>query len=425
MSAIRLHTLPGSDNVTRVELPNGITVLTRANPISPSVVINGSMRGGSELETPELLGVADFSASARLRGTENFAMHTLYARLEEVGASLGIGSGFHTTSFSGRALTEDLDLLLELAAEGLRRPIFPEAEIEKLRAQILTSLALSAQDTGDMAIDTFDRLLYGDHPLGRSSDGTPETIRAITRQDLLDFHQRHSGPQGMIVVIVGGITPEEAVAKVARHLGDWHNPAQILAPPLPPVPPLTATVREHVKLAGKSQTDIVLGGAAPDRFSPYFRPAHIGNQILGVFGMMGRLGQALREDANLAYSVGSSYGWGLSGPGEWSIAAGVAPEDTEQALDLILAEVRRFASTPVSAEELADTQNDLIRGLSFSFETNGAVASALRFVEQYGLGLDYYRQLPAQIEAVTPAQILEVAAAYYDVERIAIASAGP
>jgi zinc protease len=126
-------------------------VLARANFNSPSVVINGYLPVGALFDPDEKLGMSDFTSSALMRGTEHYNFQQIYGQLESVGASLGTNGGTHTTGFGGRALAEDLDLLLSLLAEILRRPVFPLDQVERLRAQLLTGLAMRAQDTGDMA----------------------------------------------------------------------------------------------------------------------------------------------------------------------------------------------------------------------------------------------------------------------------------
>ncbi|RLD05715.1 MAG: insulinase family protein, partial [Chloroflexi bacterium] len=158
------NAFPGADDITRVVLENGITILCRTNFNSPSVVLRGYLPAGSLFDPEEKLGLADFTASALMRGSENRDFQAIYDTLESVGASFGFSAGMHTLGFGGRALAEDLPLLMGILAEGLRQPTFPDEHIEKLRAQQLTGLALRDQDTGDMAELIFDEILYAGHP---------------------------------------------------------------------------------------------------------------------------------------------------------------------------------------------------------------------------------------------------------------------
>jgi zinc protease len=154
--------------------------------------------------------------------------------LESNGASLGIDGGTHSIGFYGHALAEDLDLLIGTLAEALRQPVFPADQVERLRNQLLTGLAIRAQDTSEMASLAFDELVYAGHPYSRPEDGYPETIRAIGREDLAMFHAKHFGPHGMVISIVGGVEVERVLDSVSHYLADWENPNQPMQPELPP-----------------------------------------------------------------------------------------------------------------------------------------------------------------------------------------------
>ena len=285
---IEFGSLPGPDDISRVELPNGIVVLARANFNSPSVMVSGYLQVGGLMDSDEKLGLADFIAAGLMRGTTKREFQKIYDDLESVGASLGFSGGTHTTGFQGRSLVEDLDLLLGLLVETLQQPTFPEDQIERLRAQLLTGLELRSQNTAAMASLTFDDLIYAGHPYSRPEEGHPETVREISLEDLQSFHELNYGPRGMVIAVVGGIDPQEAVDKISSKLSDWKNPNQPLPPTLPEWVPLEIGVTKRVAITGKSQSDIVIGTAGPLRSSPDYMAASLGNNILGLFGMMGK-----------------------------------------------------------------------------------------------------------------------------------------
>jgi len=421
---ISVSSLPGPDDISRTTLNNGIVVLIRRNEYSPSVVITGYLTSGSQFDPPERLGLAHFTALALMRGTQRRNFQQIYDALESAGASLSFGASVHTAAFGGRALAEDLPLLLDLLSEALRRPTFPEEQVERLRAQLLTSLAIRAQDTADVASLVFDETIYPNHPYGRPEDGYPETIQPITRQELVDFHQRHYGPLGMALVVVGAVTPEEVIEQVDRALGDWNNPAQPGHPALPIPQPLPAAVRLHRPIPGKTQTDLVLGTLGPRRSAPDYQAASLGNNILGQFGMMGRIGDVVREQAGLAYHASTSLNAWIDS-GSWEVSAGLNPANLERAIQLILAELRRFTNEMVSVEELEDSQANYIGRLPLSLESNSGVANALLKLERFQLGLDYYRRYPSLVSAVTREEVLETARRHLLLDRLAIVSAGP
>ena len=280
------------------------------------------------------LGLADFTASALLRGSEKRDFQEIFDDLESTGANLSFSAGGHTAGFTGRCLSEDLPLLLDLLSDALRHPVFPGEQVERLRAQFLTGLAIRAQDTAEMASLTFDQIVFKGHPYARPDDGWPETIQAITRADLAEFHRIHYGPQGLVLAIVGAVEPKDIAAQVEKVLGDWVNPSQPEIPTLPELKPLKKTVTRRVKIPGKSQSDLVIGTSGPRRKDPEFMPALLGNSVLGQFGMSGRIGEVVREKSGLAYYASSSLSAGI-GPGAWDVSAGVNPGNVQKACELI------------------------------------------------------------------------------------------
>jgi zinc protease len=359
-----------------------------------------------------------------MRGTARRTFQQIYDTLESIGASMNFGSGIHTTGFNARSLAEDLPTILDLAREVLQEPAFPTEQVERLRAQLLTGLAIRAQDTNEMASLTFDQIIYDGHPYSRPEDGYPETIQAITPAHLDEYHRQHYGPRQMVIVVVGAVDPSSAVDQIAQVLGSWQNPQQPEPPTLPPLSPHEESITRRVAIPGKSQSDLVMGSVGPHRRSPDFMAASLGNSVLGQFGMMGRIGNVVRERSGLAYYAYTTLNAGM-GPGSWEVSAGVNPANLEKTIQLVREEITRFVSEPVSNEELADSQANYIGRLPISLESNYGMASALLNLERYGLGLDYYRRYAQTVRAVTPQDILETARRYLFPERLAIASAGP
>lgn len=415
--------MPGPDDVHRFVLENGIVVLCRQNLTSPSVQINGYLAYGSMFDPPEQLGLAQFTTLGLMKGTQKRSFSEIYDALESVGASLGLASSVHTTSFSGRALAEDLPLLLSILQESLTQPTFPPDQIERLRAQYVTGLEIRDQSTEDMASMTFDQMLFPGHPYGLPVDGYANTVKAISRDDLVEFHRRHAGPRGMVIAIVSSLSPEEALRQVRDALGGWNNPDQKAEPPFPAVSAPAQTRREHVELAGKSQADLVMGTLGPRRSDDDYVAASLGNNVLGQFGMFGRIGEVVREQSGLAYYA-STHINASSEAGSWEVSAGVNPANLERAIELIIGELRRFTSEPVTLEELEDTQSYYLGRLPMQMESNAGVAGALINMERYQLGLDYYRRYPQMVLEVTPEKVLEAARRYIEPDKLYIATAG-
>ena len=415
--------IPGPDDITRLQLDNGIILLQHENMQSPSVFISGYLGGGSMFDPLDKLGLALFTSQALMHGTEQHTHQEIYDCLESTGASLGLGASTHSTTFAGRSLAEDLPLLLNTLAECLRFPVFPDQELELLRAQMLTSLAIRAQDTEEQSALAFEELLYAGHPYGRPEDGHVHTVSTLSRADATAFHCQHYHPNGMVIAVVGAVSCQQ-VQEVLKSSFDGWEMGQVESPVFPALKPPAEAVHRHITLADKHQTNLVIGTLGPARKSQDYPAAVLGNHILGQFGMMGRIGESVRERTGLAYYAGSILNAGMLG-GSWEVSAGVNPDNLRRAEALILEELRRFTQELVSETELADSVSNLVGLLPLSLETNAGVASALVRLERYDLGLDYLRKYADTLREITPQQVLQAAQRYIDPDRLVITSAGP
>lgn len=415
--------IPGPEDIKRVELDNGIVVLVRPNPHSLSVTVRGYLEVGGLYVPDDKLGLIDFVTAALMRGTQQRDFQQIYDLLEGIGASANISGGTHTTGFGARSLASDLDSLLDVLTESLTQPTFPSEQIERLRAQLMTGLALRSQDTREMASIAFDEMVYPNHPYSRLDDGSPESIAAISVEDLAAFHSKHFGPRGMVMTIVGGVDTQASIELVREKLEGWTNPDQPEPPELPEWKALSEPIHKKINIPGKSQSDLIIGTAGPKRSSDDFMAAALGNSIFGRFGMMGRIGDAVREKAGLAYYAYSALGGGI-GPSPWAIQAGVSPENEEKASALIIEEVKRFVSELVDEDEISDNKSNFIGSMPLSLESNAGVAAAIINMERHQLGLDYYHRYPDLINAVSREQIRDAAAHYLQADRLATAIAG-
>ena len=311
-----MPTYPGSATIHHTQLDNGITLLVYENFAAATVVVETMLRTGALAESHDKAGLSSFTANMLMRGTQKRDFAHIYDALESVGAGLSFSGNRHLTDFSGGGLVEDLDLILNLAAESLCLPTFPIDHVEQVRGETLTSLQMRANDTRQMAALKFQETLYKGHPYGVSVEGYLETIPQISQDDLRQFHAENYGPEGMILVIVGAVKATDALEKVRATFGGWRNPAQKMVPPVPSAPRPQGLNRTHIPMKDKTQSDIMLGWAGPTRYAEDYLAASMVNTVLGVFGMMGRLGQRVREEQGLAYYASSSMRGGL-GPSPW------------------------------------------------------------------------------------------------------------
>ncbi|MCY4145600.1 MAG: pitrilysin family protein, partial [Chloroflexi bacterium] len=223
----QLHSIPHSGNITRAELDNGIVVLAYENPAVQSVNLMGSLHAGSLYEDARRNGLASLTASALLTGTRERSFDQLHSALEDNGADLGFRAHVHKLGFSGKALAEDLPLLMNVANDALRNPVFPAEHVERLRGERLTWLQYSQFDTRWRASRAMREALYpAGHAYHYSPSGSEKTIINLDVATLAEFHARHVGPRGMIIVVVGAVAADDAVSLAAEAFGDWRNEHQ-------------------------------------------------------------------------------------------------------------------------------------------------------------------------------------------------------
>lgn len=418
--------IPGPDNILRKELDNGIILLARENLSSPTAVISASIPCGSYLDPLNKTGLADFAANCLNTGTYTHNFMQLSEILENSGASLGIGCGPRAFTIHGKCLAEDLPLLLGLTKEILDEPSFPADHLEIHRQRVLSAYELHLHDPESMSNELFDKLLFGEqHPYGRPEFGTIDETNSITRDDLLDFHKKYIGPKNMILSISGGISKEKMLEECEKQIGTWKKSQENIDIssffPLPPAP--NQSITEHIEIPEKSEISLIMGTMGPKRGSSEYLTALLANSILGEFGMMGRIGKAVRQDNGLAYQASSSL-TALTYGGCWTIEAGINPGNVEKTVDLIIKELKRFTSEKVSYEELEDVKSFFLNSRPLSLESNSGISALLLNIEGFSLGLDYLIRLQEIVEKITTEDILQTAKTWLDPEKLIRVTAG-
>ncbi len=415
--------LPGSDNIFLQEYANKTTFLAYPNPTSPAVYFRGFLPVGSVSDPTGKNGLANLNAAMLSTGTARHDFRQLHETIESCGASISLSAGSLSTVFSGQCLKEDFSLILELLLEILSQPTYPQNHFERLQQQLATVFRIQAQNTGEMASQAFDRQFYRDHPYAHPELGYAHTVKSISTEDLRAFHQNFFGPEGLVLAVSGGIDPQLAAGLFDQIFSAWQAPDQQLQKDLPLWEPPTRRLREHVSIAEKSQSDLIVGTIAPSGMSKEYQICSLGNNILGQFGMMGRIGESVRERSGLAYYAGSTLGVGL-GPSSWKIEAGVNPDNLERAIVKILEEIDRFIQEPVSQTELSDVKEQALGSLPISLETNTGIVRYLLSMHRYNLSPNYLRELPEILETISAEDILTSARKHWDLERLVITSAG-
>lgn len=412
------------ETARRHVLPNGVVALIQRNASSPTVSVRGEVRVGAVNEPVEKSGLASLCGASLIRGTAKRTFDQIVAETEALGASVNAGGGLHTSGFAGRALAEDLPLVLDILSDMLSEPTFPEEEIERLRGMFMMSLRESEHETRIQASRAARQMLFpSNHPYSRLSSGSMETVATITREDLINFHKLYH-PAATTVAIVGDIDPDEVIKMLEQTFGTWHVEGQPPSQELPEVPALTGIQRRDIALAGKIQSDIIWAVHGITRDNPDYYACGVANMILGRIGMGGRLGDNVREQQGLAYYCGSSIDADF-GAGPWAALAGINPNDVERAIEAILHEIEKFCAEGPTQQEMDDAHDYMTGSLVLGLETNDGIASTLVGIERYDLGLDYIARYPEIIRSINAERVIEVSRKYLSTENYIIVSAGP
>ena len=409
---------------TRAVLPNGVVVLTTESRTAPAITISAAFAAGSVFDPQGKDGVAHLLSRVLDRGTDRRTADDIAEELENRGAALTIGLTRHQITLSCTCLSEDFEPTIALLAEIVSRPIFPDVQVESRRGEVLTVLRQDDDNPAVRAVETLMEVLYGpEHPYGRRAKGTAATVESLRREDLLGMHGSRFAPASLSLVIVGDVSAQQATAAAASALGGWR--AAVPSPtPVVPVPSSDRRRKVVIPMMNKSQVDIAYGFTAIKRDDPSYYGVWIMNNVLGQYGLGGRLGDSIRERQGMAYYAFSSFDANVM-EGPLLIRAGVNPANVDRTLQSIDAEVDRMSANGITETELTDAKRYLIGSIPRTLETNAGIATFLQGVEHFNLGLDFDQRLPELLSAVTIEHVAAAARRTLAASRAAVVIAGP
>ncbi|MGI8913430.1 MAG: M16 family metallopeptidase [Chloroflexota bacterium] len=411
--------------IRRAVLSNGIVVLLHAAPGTPWELVQASVPGGSAYDADDQRGVAAAQGALRLRGTERRSYEQISEESDRRGIQLHGGSGDYFSSYSVKSLLDHLDVALDLLTDVFRQPVYPDTQLDIVRGPMLAAAREEATNTREVAERRFRELAYPvGHPYHRWPTGTTAMIEAISRDDVTRFAERFAGSAGMVIAMAGGLDGDRALEYLERYFGAW--PALRAAPDIaiPPVNAVPAVQRGFQGVAGKTQTDLVIGLPGIVRNDPDYFRLLVADTILGRLGMGGRVGEEVRERRGLAYYASTSFDAGF-GPGPWAARIGVAPKDVEAAVEATLGEFRRYREDGPTDSELAEAKQLLTGSMPLRLETTAGVASLLMSIQRFGLPLDEVDHFIASVNAVKAGDVLDTVRRHLDLDRVVVSSAGP
>jgi zinc protease len=404
----------------RLTLPNGIVLLVAERPGIPIVVARASVEAGAVLDPRDKGGVANLTAELLTRGSAARSALEVDRAIEFVGGSLEGEGGRDSSELALSVLRKDLGLGLDLLADALLRPAFPDVEFERKRDEVLASVRRSAEDPGVVAARLLRRLAFPEHPYGRPVSGTEASLRVVTRDDVAAFHRAAYRPERTIVAVAGDVTAAAVRAELEARLGAWS-----VATPAPAAPgpaPLGQPSRTESVQQSLTQVTVFLGQATVARRHPDFYPLLVASQILGG-GSSSRLYTRVREERGLAYNVYAQYApAALAGLFLVELQSGNAR--VREALAVVREELVRLRRERVSEEELARARSYLIGSFPLRMATADDVSDLLVAIERFGLGLDYPARFRQAVSAITVDDVLRAVRTHWDPDGMSLALVG-
>ena len=409
---------------SRFVLPNGTVVIAKHSPATPAVTIHASIRAGSEFDPPLLAGVSHFVSKTVDRGTVTRVAGRIADDFEDRGVSLAITINRHAMWLICTCLVEDLDAILDLLADVITHPVFPDQEVETKRREIVTLIRQDEDSPAVVAAEALMTDLYGDaHPYGRRPRGSVDTVERIDAIALRAFYAERFRPAALSLVLVGDIEAGTAIDAAARAFGDWRGPAPAASTLREGIPAAARRVRV-MPMMNKAQVDIAYGFISLRRSDPEYYAHWLMNNILGQYAIGGRLGDRIRERDGMAYYALGSLDANII-PGPLMIRAGVSPENVDRAVAAIDEELTAFAKDGPTEKEMTESRQYLIGSMPRTLETNLGIANYLQTEEFFGLGLDYDLRVPGLLGDVTRDAVIAAARRILDPFRATLVIAGP
>lgn len=402
-------------------LPNGLRVVVIEHHEQPALSLRLVLKAGAIYDPADKPGLAQATAALLDQGTKTRSAQDIAQAIDFVGGSLGAGADWDAAYASASVTSDHLDLGTELLADIVLNPTFKEEEIDRWRTQALSGLQVQMQDPKFLAAAAFNRLVFGAHPYGQPMEGTPESVRTITRDDMVRFHHTHYRPNVSIIAVVGDVKPAEAFATIERHFGRWEKGAEV------PLPAFNVPLREarHILVLDKPdavQTEIRVGHVGIARTDPDYFTAQVFNTILGG-SSQGRLYVEIRSKRGLTYGAYSEWAERLQ-PGYFWATTYTKTESTVDTVELIVAELRRMQTELVSTCELDARKAYLTGSFPLRIETPDDIAAQVLEAMLYGYDRSYLETYRDHINGVTAEQVKAFANAKIHPDRVVIVLVG-
>lgn len=402
------------------ELSNGLRVVVFEDRRLPLISFRLAFRAGETNDPADAPGLTAAMASLLTQGTETRTSRELAEDVEKLGASLGVRSSSDNTIVSASALSLYASDILNLMAELILKPSFPENELALYKENTIKSLEFQRSQADFLAEERVAKIIFGEHPYSRTAPA-PEDVEKITRERLIEFQRRSLVPNNAVFIAVGDIDREQFLKELETAFSGWEK-GSVNRNSFPAPPEITERTLTVVDRPGSAQSNIVLANLAINRNHPDYFPAIVMNQILGA-GASSRIFMNLREEKGYTYGAYSSFDMRRES-GAFEATAEVRTPVTGESLKEFFYELERIRNEQVSADELGDAQNFLTGVFPIRAETQEGLTNLIVAQQLYDLPADYLQTYREKISAVLPEDVQRAAQNYVHPDKIAIVIVG-
>jgi zinc protease len=403
------------------KLSNGMTVIYTHRPGLPVVSAKLVLKCGNESNPADKPGLAAFTANMLQQGTAKRNATQIVDEAALLGASLTTGSTYNASDASTDSLTKNFSGAMDLLADIVLHPTFPQEEVERRRSSRLAALLNEDSDPATVALRIVPRLIFGaNHPYGYESIGTEASLKAISRDDINTFWKQNYSPANTALVVAGSITLEELKPLVESKFGAWQAPTRMLNLSLTPEVSHARVV--IIDRPGAAQTSMFLAQAGPARSTPDFAGLEVMNSELGGL-FSSRINLNLREEHGYTYGAFSLFNY-FRYSGIFLAGGAIRTDATAPAVTETFKEIRRMMDTKMTPGELDLARDSESRSLPGSFETSREASGTFANIFIYDLPNDFYQKLPVQLSAVTAEQAQALASKYLKPDQLFVVCVG-
>ncbi|MEH2307152.1 M16 family metallopeptidase [Nostoc sp.] len=404
-------------------LNNGLRVLLLRDRSLPTINLSGQIDAGTEFDGNQKAGLANLTASNLMNGTQTKNALTLAKTLEDLGADLSFSASREGVNVSGEGLSKNLPILIQTLADVLENATFPADQLELSRQRALTSLKVQLDDPRGLGRQVFQQAIYPEnHPF--HSFPTFESLKSISRDDLLGFYQTYYRPDSTTIAIVGDFDPVKVKTLLNQAFGKWQATGKPPVLKISSVPLPQTLTRLNKIIPGKAEAVTYIGYNGISRKDPRYYAALVLNQILGGDTLSSRLGTEVRDRLGLTYGIYSGFAAGIN-PGPFLIQMQTAPGDTQKAIASTLALLKQLREQGVTEAEFNTAKRSLTNSYPVDLANPSNVSSIILDNAVLGLSRSEIRDFPQRIQAVTMAQMQQAIEDLIKPENLVIVTAGP